>query len=65
MGLLQAADGSNTTLIQFLQKAVCFCFYEHLGGRPPPQKKQNSSGTVEEMRFTVSAAARLVCLEYE
>lgn len=57
MGLLRAADGSNTTVSQFAQKAVFICFYEHLGGRfppPPPPKKQNSSGTVEEMRFTVS-----------
>lgn len=42
MGLLRAADGSNTTVSQFAQKAVFICFYEHLGGRfpppPPPEK---------------------------
>lgn len=57
MGLLRAADGSNTTVIQFAQKAVLFAFmntWEDVSPLPPPPKKQNSSGTVEEMRFTVS-----------
>lgn len=64
MGLLRAADGSNTTVSQFAQKAVFICFYEHLGGRfPPPPPRKNKTPRAQWKRCVLQF--QLVCLEYE
>lgn len=58
---LSAADGSNTTGIQFTQKLFSFAFMNTL--EDVSWKKTKYSVTLEVMHFIVSAAAQLVCLE--